>query len=151
MDPIAVPVAFHFSVTFADEASPKTRMAFQEVSGLEAGLDVETVTEGGGNQFVHKLPKQVKHPNLKLKRGLSSMDSAIVKWCKSTLEDSFAEPITTKSIVVELLDETGTPVASWSVQNAYPVKWSVGAFDAMKNDLAIEAIELSYTTVTRTL
>ena len=151
MDPIAVPVAFHFSVTFADEASPKTRMAFQEVSGLDTHPDVDAVTEGGENRFVHKLPKQIKHQNLKLKRGLSSMDSAIMKWCKSTLEEGFAKPITTKTVVIELLNETGAPVASWSVRNAYPVKWSVGAFDAMKNDLAIETIELSYTTITRTL
>ncbi len=46
--------------------------AFQEVGGLEAEIEVETVVEGGENRFVHRLPKPVKHPNLSLKRGLAS-------------------------------------------------------------------------------
>ena len=31
--------------------------AFQEASGLEIELDVETVSEGGENTFEHSLPK----------------------------------------------------------------------------------------------
>ncbi|MGC9419221.1 MAG: phage tail protein [Rhodovulum sp.] len=145
------PVAFHFSVTFlgADPAVPD--MAFQEVSGLEAGFDTETVVEGGENRFVHQLPKPAKSSPLKLKRALTTQASGLVKWCKATLETDLAQPIKPKDLLVALLDADGAPAASWSVGRAYPVKWSMGGFDAMKNELAVETVELAYATLKRTL
>lgn len=144
MDLVTPPVAFHFSVVFTGMVPPVPDMAFQEVSGLESGLETEPVVEGGENRFVHQLPKPAKRGNLKLKRGMTTMASGLVLWCKSTIEGDFAEAITPKDITVSLLNEMGVPVAVWSVGNAYPVKWSVGGFDAMKNELAVETIELAY-------
>ncbi|MEL6678948.1 MAG: phage tail protein [Pseudomonadota bacterium] len=149
MTDFALPVAFHFTVTIAG-TSAAVDGAFQEVSGLEAEIEVETVVEGGENRFVHRLPKPVKHPNLKLKRGLATGSSDLVKWCKATIETDFSKPIQPKDIVVSLCDEEGDPVASWSIANAYPVKWDVGGFDAMKNEIAVETIELAYNTLKRT-
>ncbi|MGZ2260176.1 phage tail protein [Roseobacter sp. A03A-229] len=143
------PVAFHFSVMFVGLIPPVPDMAFQEVSGLESGIDLEPLVEGGENRFVHQLPKPAKRNNLQLKRGLTTAASGLVQWCKSTLEGDFAETIVPKDITVSLLNELRIPVASWSVGNAFPVKWSVGGFDAMKNELAIETIELAYTTLKR--
>ena len=144
------PVAFHFSVSISG-ASSSADGAFQEVGGLEAEMDLETVTEGGENRFVHRLPKAVKHPNLKLKRGLTPNNSDIVKWCKDALEVDLAKTIKPKDITISLLDEDASPAATWAITNAYPVKWSVGGRDAMKNELAIETIELAYNTLKRTL
>ena len=56
-----------------------------------------------------------------------------------------------KAVVVSLADAEGDPVASWSIDRAYPVKWSVGGFDAMKNELAIETMEFAYHSLKRTL
>ncbi|MEM9578138.1 MAG: phage tail protein [Pseudomonadota bacterium] len=144
MDILTPPVAFHFSVVFMGLIPPVPDMAFQEVSGLESGLDTEPVTEGGENRFVHQLPKPAKRGNLKLKRGVTSYASGLLQWCKSTIEGDLAEPIKPKDITVSLLNEKRLPVAVWSVGNAYPVKWAVGTFDAMKNELAVETIELAY-------
>lgn len=151
MDPFAPPVAFHFSVTFLGLMPPVPDMAFQEVSGLETELEVKALEEGGENTFVHQLPVKVKQPNLVLKRGLTTQASGLLQWCKSTLEGGFAEPITPKDLTVSLLNEMGLPVAVWSVGNAYPVKWAVGGFDAMKNELAIETIEFAVNGVQRTV
>ncbi len=114
-------------------------------------MDVETIIEGGENRFVHQLPKTVKHPNLKLKRGRTTSTSEIVTWCKSVFESDLAAPLQPKGLTVSLLDGEGEPVAEWQVSNAYPVKWSVGSFDAMRNELAIDSIELAYTRISRTL
>ena len=149
MDLFSPPVAFHFSVVFTGMSPPVLDMAFQEVSGLESGLDVESVVEGGENRFVHQLPKPAQRGNLKLKRGISTIASGLVVWCKSTIEGDFSEAIVPKDITVSLLNELRVPVAVWSVGNAYPVKWTVGGFDAMKNELAIETIELAYHTLER--
>lgn len=151
MDVTDPPVGFHFTVAFIGTVPPVPDMGFQEVSGLDGGIDLESVVEGGENRFVHQLPKPARRPNLKLKRGLTSATSGLVQWCKSTLEGDFSEPITPKDMLISLLGASGTPLASWSVGRAYPVKWSVGGFDAMKNALAIETVELAYATLQRKL
>ena len=151
MPDLELPVAFHFTVTFSGSGARVSDAAFQEVGGLEAEIEVETVVEGGENRFAHRLPKPVKHPNLTLKRGLTDDSSGLVQWCKATFENDFSQAIEPKAVVVSLCDAEGEPVASWSVDRAYPVKWSVGGFDAMKNELAIETMELAYHSLKRTL
>jgi len=147
----AFPVAFHFSVAFSGSGPSVSDAAFQEVSGLETGFETETVAEGGENRFVHQLPKPSKSPPLKLKRGLTKVSGDLAKWCKATIENDLAKTIEPKDITVSLLDEEGDPLASWTVSRAYPLKWSVGGFDAMKNELAVETIELAYATLKRKL
>jgi phage tail-like protein len=43
-----------------------------------------------------------------------------------------------------LLNERSIPVATWSFSNAYPVHWEIESLNSMKNEVAIEKIELSY-------
>ncbi|TCM86128.1 phage tail protein [Rhodovulum steppense] len=145
------PVAFQFAVSFAGAGPSVSDAAFQEVSGLESGIDTEAVVEGGENRFVHLLPKPARPSPLRLKRGLTPAASGLVAWCKASIENDLAEPIMPKDVIVSLLDGEGEAVASWSVGRAYPVKWSVGTFDAMKNELALETIELAYATLKRKL
>ena len=135
--------AFFFEVSFSGAVSIDDT-AFQEVSGLESTLDVETVVEGGVNNFVHRLPKPVKQGTIKLKRALVRRDNGLVDWCQSVLQGGFTEKIKTMSLKIKLLDVEGTPIREWGVAHAYPVKMSVAAFDAMKSELAIETIELAY-------
>ena len=45
---------------------------------------------------------------------------------------------------VFLLDETGSPLLTWNCAHAWPVKWSVGAFNANQNDIAVETLEFAY-------
>ena len=105
--------------------------AFQEVSGLEAEMELETVVEGGENRFVHRLPKPVKHPNLVLKRGIASDSSQLVTWCQSTSSRTTSPgAIAPRDIVVCLRDEEGDPLRSWSIGNAFPVKWQRRAASA---------------------
>jgi len=142
------PSSFYFRVRFAGGAGISD-VSFQEVSGISSEIDVESVVEGGENRFVHQLPKGVKHPKLVLKRGIAKKDSGLVKWCISVLEQ-FEMPIKPKALHVQLLDGKGYPIRVWSITGAYPVKWEVENFNSTKSEVAIEKIELSYTTVSRT-
>lgn len=150
MADFALPVVFHFAVA-VDGATASEDAAFQEVSGLEAEIELETVVEGGENRFVHRLPKPVKHPNLVLRRGIASDRSQLVTWCKAVFENDFAAAIAPRGIVVSLRDAEGDPLRSWSLGNAWPVKWAVAGFGAMKNEIAIETMEFAYATLKRTL
>lgn len=136
------PPAFYFSVEI-DGQSNGFDTQFQEVSGLEVEQETETISIGGQNTYTYKVPKKVKYPNLVLKRGLISESSALMEWCKKqfTTENTKIEP---KPIIVHLEDATGDIVMSWSIENAWPLKWSVSGFNAQENKIAVESIELAY-------
>jgi phage tail-like protein len=142
------PSAFYFKVAFAATAG-MSDTSFQEVSGIGSELETEPYVEGGENRYVHQLPKSVKHPRLVLKRGVATMTSPLVLWCRSIFEGDFAEPIKPMSMTVSLMNENKVPVRVWSFSNAYPVNWDVENFNSTKNEVAIEKIELSYNTSSR--
>jgi len=86
-----------------------------------------------------------------MKRGLSTMVSGLVLWCKASLEADLVLPIQTNIIMINLCNAKGLPCASWVCDRAYPVKWQVSGFDAMKNEMAIETIEFAYHSLVRML
>jgi len=43
---------------------------------------------------------------------------------------------------ISLCDETGTPLVSWKIGIAVPVKLQAPTFDANSNDVAIESLEI---------
>jgi len=142
--------AFHFAVSIG-VLGLLTDAAFQEVGGIGSEMTTEPFHEGGENRYVLQLPTGAKNTNLTLKRGVASLASPLVLWCKSVLEGGLGESITPCLVNVLLLDELHLPVRTWTFENAYPVKWSVAGFNAMRNEVALETIELSYTTSTRML
>ena len=142
------PVAFYFQVSFQEDSGiPET--AFQEVSGLKMEMETEALREGGENQFVHQLPAGAKHGNVVLKRALLPLDHALETWVTDTLEGGFRTLIRPYSLVVYLMDAEDWPVRAWSLENVYPVKWEVGAFESRKNELVVETLELSYNEINR--
>ncbi|CAL2062760.1 phage tail protein [Tenacibaculum sp. 190524A05c] len=134
------PVGFHFKVDFKNLSTKDKDISFQSVSGLTVDLETEEIAEGGENRFKHKIPVRSKFPNLVLKRGML-MDSEVIKWCKKALENFEIEPV---DINVMLLDENHEALQTWNIVKAYPIKWSVGDFNAEENKLVIETIELTY-------
>jgi|SRR5690625_366588 len=134
------PSAFHFEVYVDDLDPDEGSMGFQEVSGLTATVGTMTYEEGGENRFVHRLPERVTYENLVLKRGVLK-GSALIGWFKRAVEAYQFEP---RGVLVTLLNEEHDPLESWSVINAYPVKWSISSFDAEKNEVAVETVELAF-------
>ncbi len=144
------PPAFYFKVVFNSKSSiPDT--SFQDVSGIKATIETETYTELGENGAVYQLPKPPTYTNLVLKRAIADKDSGLVKWCRSIFEGDFAMPIEPLLVQVHLMGENADPVRSWSFANAFPVSWDVGNFNSSKNEVAIETIELRYSSFSREL
>jgi phage tail-like protein len=48
------------------------------------------------------------------------------------------------NVLVNLIDNTRIPIASWLFLKAYPLKWSVSDLDATANTIVIEHLELAY-------
>ncbi|MFZ6765837.1 phage tail protein [Undibacterium sp. Di26W] len=152
------PPAFYFSVTIGNGIQvPDT--SFSEVSGIGTEIETESVVEGGENRFVHQLPLKMKHGNLELKRGIATLQSPLVVWCKAVLEGEFMKLIVPQTIIVNLKSNKMVPGAppvatevlrTWEFFGAYPIKWDVESFSSTKNDVAIEKITFSYTYSQRT-
>lgn len=139
-----LPVAFYFQVTIGNY-----EYAFKEVSGLTAEMEIEPIREGGVNNYVHHLPKSMKHNNLVLKRALHPVKQEDVKWIQRILEGNLELLLSTKNILVKLLDSNGLAIYTWSCENAYPVKWEVDNLDAEKNGVLIETMEFAYSQLKR--
>jgi phage tail-like protein len=139
-----LPVSFYFKITIAGFDAESD---FQEVTGLTMSIDTVALNEGGQNLYVHNLPIRAKPERLVLKRGLK-VSSDMANWCREAIEEFSFRP---KDIQISLLDPRTqenqgpqSPLASWYLTNAFPVKWSVSNFNAMNNEVAIETIELQY-------
>ena len=50
-----------------------------------------TYNEGGRNDYVHKLPTRMKHPNLVLKRGVTTDQGPRRTWFQDSLHGSDAQ------------------------------------------------------------
>ncbi|MBK8553390.1 MAG: phage tail protein [Ignavibacteria bacterium] len=131
------PVGFHFIASF--EPFPDD-FRFQEISGLDVEMEMETFTEGGQNRFSWQLPKRTRYSDITLKRGLL-IGSEIISWCKDAMENFVFRPV---NINIQLLNEKHESIQIWYVVNAIPKKWSVSNFNAQENSIVIESITLSY-------
>jgi len=133
------PVGFHFLVSF--ELNPQADdTRFQEVSGLDVEMEMESFTEGGQNRFTWQLPKRSHYSDITLKRGMF-IGSPVIKWCRDAFESFLFTPA---NLNISLLNEQHAPVMTWYVVHALPKKWSVSGFNAQDNSIVVESITLSY-------
>src|SRR5262245_53478579 len=56
---------------FIVEINGKRVGGLSEVTGLEVRTEVDEQREGGVNDYVHKIAKETRYPNLVLKRGIT--------------------------------------------------------------------------------
>lgn len=149
------PGAFYFSVTLIGlgegARTPWIDSSFQEVKGISAKFETDKVVEGGENRFVWHLPKYVTYPNLVLSRGVVTLGSDLSNWILSATGSGLATPIEPKDLLVILLGTAHLPLSAWSIVNAYPVRWELGALSSDSNKVLIETLEFSYNYFTRVL
>jgi phage tail-like protein len=137
--PYNVPVSFYFSV-MVEGADAEAECAFQDVTGINVTLDVESVDEGGVLDYSHRLPKRAKYENLVLKRGFFH-GSSLLKWANDAVRNFTFTP---KTVQVSLLNELGSKLAIWSFVNAYPVGLKISEFKAQDNSIVVETFEIAY-------
>jgi phage tail-like protein len=117
-----------------------------------AGLSVEfksrRVGEGGTYDYSMILPERVEYRAVTLRRAMSQQESAIVQgWLTAVVSGWYhaANPrdFGPRTALIELFDATGSGVvASWTLRNVYPSKWTGPDLDATGNRVALEALEL---------
>jgi phage tail-like protein len=129
--------AFHFEVMIGGDAYP-----FRSVSGLSSETRTYEIEEGGVNSHVHKLPGQTTFGPLCLRRGFCSPASPLyTMYLKFIMQDGSPSPRFDGSI--RQLGPNGTS-AKWIFKSAWISKWTGPELDATRNEVSIEAIEISH-------
>lgn len=148
------PVSYNFMVALAPSTTNSSSRitissldfdaAFTQISGLGVELNVKQVRSGGYNNQLYHLPGGVNRGALTLNRGLASLSSPLMKWCLETASGS--KFIVPKTIVIQLMDKNPllSPVMTWMLYNAIPVKWKIDDLDAKKSDIVIESMEIVF-------
>ncbi len=128
-------------------------VAFSEVSGLNIAYETytykESPTESGiAGPRVFNMPSQAQATTITLKKGVVPTVSITVlyDWIKTVQTNQIEK----KDIRISLCNESGDPLITWNVNNAFPTKLEAPSFDANSNDAAIESMELAADSITMT-
>ena len=117
-----------------------------EVSGLETEFDVIEYRAGDSPVFTKlKMPGLRKTSDVTLKKGMFKDDKAMWDW----LNQVTLNIIERKTVTISLLDESGSPVKTWQLTNAWPKKITIEGFKSDGNTAAIETLILAHEGVTR--
>lgn len=108
---------------------------FSACEGLSAEYEVEEVKEGGNNDYIHRFPGRAKYQNLKLTRAVDADSARIAAWFTA------CQGGTAK---VEAKDGRDKVVASWSLRDTWPVKYTGPQLNATTNGVATEILELAH-------
>ncbi|MBS9426713.1 phage tail protein [Photorhabdus akhurstii] len=115
-------------------------IAFQRISGLSRELQTTQHSQGGENARNVWLAEKIQHGNLVLERGVMTVTP--LTWVFDRVLRG--EKAVYADVVIILLNEHSVPVASWTLSNALPVRWSTGDLDANSNTVLVNALELRY-------
>lgn len=127
---------FYFSVNIDGR-----ECSFQEVSGLETETQIIEYRAGDSKQFsTIKMPGIAKFGNVTLKKGIFINDNNFWTWYSAIKMNT----IKRMTVVIKLLDETGNPTMTWTLQNAWPTKIQGTDLKSDGNEVAVETIELAH-------
>lgn len=133
--------SFYFKVSVTDVGD----ISCSEVSGLETEYDMIEYRAGDSPIFTkQKMPGMRKTSDVTLKKGIFKDDKAMWNWINSIKLNT----IKRATVTISLLDESGSPVKTWELANAWPKKITVEGFKADSNTAAIETLILAHEGVT---
>jgi phage tail-like protein len=116
---------------------------FREVSGLDSEQEIVEQNEVGpnGDQFTKKVPGRVKWSNVELKRGID-VDKSLWEW-RYQVETEGPDAART-DCTLELIDYDGSPIATYTILQAWPSKYTGAAMNAGSNEIAVEAMTICH-------
>ena len=135
---------FHFTVKWSDDDE---NVSFSEVSGLSVSTTPIEYREGANKEYTtFKMPGLKKYNTVTLKRGTMAPDNGFFEWFDTIANNT----VERRDITISLLNETHEPVVTWSLKNAFPIKYDGGSLNASDGKVLIESVELAYESFTVT-
>jgi phage tail-like protein len=116
---------------------------FREVSGLDSEQEIieQKEVDANGNVGIKKLPGNLKYSNVELKRGID-IDKALWEW-RYQVETQGPDAART-DCTLELIDYDGSPIATYTLLQAWPSKYTGAAMNAGSNEVAVEAMTICH-------
>lgn len=128
---------FYFSVQLGDGMDVK----FQEVAGLESETPAIEYRHGDGKVFdTIKMPGLRKVGNATMRKGVFANDQKFWHWLSGIKMNT----ISPRTVVINLLDETGAPKMVWTLHNAWPTKITVTDLKSDDSEVGVETLVLSF-------
>ncbi|MFC5730657.1 MULTISPECIES: phage tail protein [Nocardioides] len=113
--------------------------SFSSCEGMGVEVVMETREEGGNNGYVWQLPSRLKFPNVKFSRPLGKQTSQITSW--------IAEMVTgyqRHTATIEAMTANGTVVATWSLNEVVPVRWTGPQLSPDQPKVLTETLEIAH-------
>lgn len=126
--------AYYFAVEIDKEGRDSF---FRSVSGLKSEAEVVELAEGGVNHTTHKLVGRTKFPNLVLKKGFAG--SRLYQLRKSW---EAGQGKRFSGTIIQMGPRGAE--AKWAFVDGWICKWEGPDFDASKNEISIESIEIAH-------
>lgn len=126
--------AFRFTV----ELDRQVVGAFTECKLPDVSWKPQNIEEGGLNTYVHQLPGQRKPAKITFKRGLG-VTNRLLDWYIEAMKGQMVP----REVTVNLLDTHKNPAITWSIKDAFPMKWSGLSLKSDSKTIAIATLMLS--------
>jgi len=124
----------------ANTVRPIAGGAFAECSGLEATMEPRLIREGGRNYGAHQRAGPVSFSTVILRRGMT-LNRDLWDWFQlTTLRGAYTHRMDVD--IVHLSLDGRTPVRTWHLDRALPVKFKSADLDARGAEIAIEELHL---------
>ena len=131
---------FYFSVLIDGDDSAN----FSEVNGLETETRIIEYRHGNNPIFYPiKMPGLGRVGNVTMRKGIFVNDNKFWDWYSQIKMNT----IQRKTVVINLLDETGAPKMTWTLNNAWPTKITGTDLKSEGNEVAIESLEIAFETL----
>jgi phage tail-like protein len=116
---------------------------FREVSGLDSEQEIveQKEVDANGNPMIVKIPGNLKWSNVELKRGID-VDKGLWEW-RYQVETQGPDAART-DCTLELIDYDGSPIATYTLIQAWPSKYTGAAMNAGSNEVAVEAMTICH-------
>jgi phage tail-like protein len=126
---------------FKVEVDGGLKASFQEVSGLDADVDVAEYRHGDSPVFSKiKMPGIKKYSDITLKKGHFTKDVRFFEWFNENKLNTIAR----KTVTIMLLNESGSAEITWTLTNAFPKSVKGTELNSGSSDAAIETLVLAH-------
>jgi len=113
---------------------------FISCEGLAAEREVMKRPEGGNNSYVHQLPGRTTYPNIKMTRPLDVTSPKIAAW----FSHFTTNPVRSMAQITVLGTDGATKLASYTLIDAFPMRWTGPSMHASNLAVLTETIEIAH-------
>ena len=148
MPVIGTPKSFAQKFAFSIEIDGLVAASF--ASCTELSVEAAKVEHWEGGRLIpYKTPGRLTFADITLERG-ATRDRAFYDGMNQVAEAAsglgLPTPLFKKNLDIVSHDRDGSTLRRWSLYNAWPTKFSAGAWDNASDDVVIESVVLTYDT-----